>query len=211
MARKKVKKPAKIKKMTAKEKKALLAVAKVETKKPKKAKKPMEPEVVSVDPGPKKRKRRTKAEMIAAKATENPVATPVETVPVEKKKRKVSPERAAKKVEILAEREEKKKAREAKRAEKEEKRTRKKRRTKEEIAQDKLEKKVNNDPIFINGARKKLESSELRNYLRERYLPNAGVRIVDYILQMCDEHEKMEIELAKERMITKTLSETLKS
>jgi len=28
---------------------------------------------------------------------------------------------------------------------------------------------------------------------------------------MCDEHEKMEIELAKERMITKTLSETLKS
>lgn len=206
MARKKVKKPAKIKKMTAKEKKALLAVAKVETKKPKKAKKPMEPEVVSVDPGPKKRKRRTKAEMIAAKATENPVAAPVE-----KKKRKTSPERAAKKAEILAKREEKKRIREEKRAEKEAKRTRKKRRTKEEIAQDKLEKKVNNDPIFINGARKKLESSELRNYLRERYLPNAGVRIVDYILQMCDEHEKMEIELAKERMITKTLSETLKS
>lgn len=184
---KKAPKAPKLMKMTKKEKEALLKLAEQKSEKPKKAK-AMEPKVVLVETPPKKRKRRTKAEIEATKVEPVKVEPVVETKT--KRKRRTKAEIA-----------------EAKANEK----PKRKKRTKEEVAQAKVEKKVNGDPVFTAKKRDKLPVAELRMYLRERYTPNAGLRIADYILQLCDECEHLEIELAKEKMITKTMTETLKS
>lgn len=79
---------------------------------------------------------------------------------------------------------------------KEEKKARKKRTSKKSYTNDIVQVKgLENGPIFTPDPRPAVSSVELREYLREKYTPNKGLRVVDRILQLVDEHEHMEIKL----------------
>jgi hypothetical protein len=60
-----------------------------------------------------------------------------------------------------------------------------------EPAQDRI------DVIFTNEKREDLPGNKLREYLRDKYNQHQGLRIADRILQLVDEHEKMELQLKK--------------
>lgn len=144
-----------------------------------------------------KRHRRTKAEMILARANSKSAESKKTDVP-EKRHRRT-------KAEMQQVRAEKEKLKQEKLANKEEKIARKKRTSKKSYKNDVPQVKgLENGPIFSSEPRKLLPSVELREYLREKYTPNKGIRVVDRILQVVDEHEHMENQLA---MLRKEIGE----
>ncbi len=135
-----------------------------------------------------KRHRRTKAEMILARAASKKVEKPKE-----KRHRRT-------KAEMQQVRAEKEKMKQEKASLKEEKKHRKKRSPKKSYNSGVVQVRgLENGPIFSPEPRKPLSSVDLREYLREKYTPNKGIRVVDRILQLVDEHEHMEIQLMAAR------------
>mgnify|MGYP006943673250 FL=1 len=135
-----------------------------------------------------KRHRRTKAEMILARAASKKVEKP------EKKRHRRT------KAEMAQVRAEKEKIKAEKESLKEEKKKRKRKTSRKSYDSGVAQVKgLENGPIFSPEPRKPLSSVDLREYLREKYTPNKGIRVVDRILQLVDEHEHMEIQLMAAR------------
>lgn len=142
-----------------------------------------------------KRHRRTKAEMELTRAKSEKIKSPT------KRHRRT-------KLEMQQVRAEKEKLKQEKLEAKEEKKKRKKRTSKMSYKSDIPQVKgLENGPIFSSEPRPKLSSVELRDYLREKYTPNRGIRVVDRILQLVEEHEHLENQLA---MVRKELEESRK-